>query len=275
MKKLILITLLILVTACSPKNESAADFENSELDCVSDSSVSGIVKGRNVASHEAISKNVVLILIRRDQKVSSCTGVPIAKNVILTAAHCVAYTKESDVHVVFDTSMLCTAGYTREKAISARAMLIHDDFNGSPASHADLALIQLSKNIPNDYIVSKLFNDDIKNISSDVIELSGYGITHENNKDSMILRTTQKSLKQDTEVKGPLLLINQKNSTGGFCRGDSGAPVFGSNQGDKKVIGINSYNIEDQDNKSECHTASVVMYIPVFVPWIETQLRMF
>lgn len=270
--KYLVIPFLFLLSCQPVQKVEPENFKRTELDCISDPSTSQITNGRGVASADPLSKDAVLIIIRRDQKISSCTGVAVAENLILTAAHCVQNANSEDVNVIFDTSMLCSSGYTPDKAISAKSILIHDDFDGNPKSNADLALIQLSKNIANDYTIAKLFDADLAKISSDMVVLIGYGITGEKNKDSMVLRGTQKSFSEDLYVKSPLLLVGQKNSTGGFCRGDSGAPIYVFSNGDKKIIGINSFNI-DEGNGVECHTASAAMYIPYFESWITSATK--
>jgi secreted trypsin-like serine protease len=98
----------------------------------------------------------------------------------------------------------------------------------------------------------------------------GYGITDEQKQDSLVLRTTKKSYKADSFVKESLIGFNQTNKTGGFCRGDSGAPIYVTSGGALKVIGVNSFNVGKEKNK-ECHTASFGMYTPYFKSWILSQ----
>jgi secreted trypsin-like serine protease len=105
--------------------------------------------------------------------------------------------------------------------------------------------------------------------TNDDVLLIGYGITSENKKDSMQLRRTTKSFKNDIHVKESFLGIDQKTKTGGFCRGDSGAPVFVNVHSVKKLYGINSFTVGVEENK-ECHTASVAMLVPYFSTWIQT-----
>lgn len=268
-----LIMPFIFQVSCKPiQKVEPESFKRTELDCVSDSSTSQIIKGRGVASVEKLSKDAVLLIIRRDQKVSSCSGVAISKNIILTAAHCVQNALPEDVNVVFNTSMLCSSGYTPEMAISSKNIIIHDQFDGSPKSNSDLALVQLSRDVINDYTLAQRFEGAVTDISSDTVILIGYGITGEKNKDSMVLRVTQKSFSEDLYIKGPLLLVGQKNSSGGFCRGDSGAPIYVFSKGEQKVIGINSFNMDDGSGL-ECHSASAAMYLPHFNSWISTVVQ--
>jgi secreted trypsin-like serine protease len=236
------------------------------LDCKG----SQILGGRSVLVGEAISKDAVLLLIRRGQKTSSCTGVPVSPRLILTAAHCVQSAPQDGITAIFHTDMKCASGYTAAKTIGSAAYVTHSDYDGTPQAMADLALVKLTNTIPADYPIPT-FYDGKSEITSDEVMLLGFGITDETKHDNLELRTTTKSFSKDATIKKQIIGFRQDTKGGGFCRGDSGAPIYVNCGGVKKVIGINSFNIGTSKN-NECHTASAGMYVPYFSSWIKNQI---
>lgn len=273
MKHYALLFLLSLVS-CTPGkvDDRGPSSENLNLDCRADSSAS-IVNGTVVSMSENDAQTVVMLMVHRNDKVTSCTGVPISEKVILTAAHCVDTAAANDIAAIFYTDMDCASGYSQNNSVTAESYVLHPDFKRDFQSQGDLALIQLSQPIPANYKIASLLEGADK-ITHDEVVMLGYGITHEQAKDSLRLRKTTKSLKDHSYIKGPLIMFSQDDAKGGFCRGDSGGPAFVEVFGAKKIIGINSVNI-GKDPNTECRTASASMYIPVFSDWIKTELNKF
>jgi Trypsin len=176
------------------------------------------------------------------------------------------------IRTVFSTENKCDHGFSREKQIKTKSIVIHPDFDEKPQSQSDIALIYLAEPIPPDYPTALLY-DGKSPISDRRIEMLGYGITNELKQDSMQLRTTTKDYFKDLAIKKSLVIFNQKNNTGGFCRGDSGGPVYTYIGNTKKVLGINSFNISAPNEKNkQCQTAGVAMYIPYFAGWIKSEI---
>lgn len=228
-----------------------------------------IVGGSEVTPEDPLAKQAVLILTEKPGKTSSCTAVPMSENILMTAAHCVADAEPAKIKAVFKSEENCHSGSEEKVYVAATRIAVHPDYDRTPQSKADLALIKLSKNIPGDFRTASLY-DGKSTLSDDQVVMLGFGITGEDKQDSMILRTTKKSFKTDAFVKGPLIGFNQTGKSGGYCRGDSGAPIFITSGGMLKVIGVNSFNVGKEKNR-ECHTASFGMYTPYFKNWILTQ----
>lgn len=272
--KFIALILVFSLSSCDPKpaDERSPNAVQFDLDCVPDQP-SNIVGGKIVNLNDSDSKKVVLLLVRRNNVVTSCTGVPISDRIILTAAHCINTADPNNIQVIFHTDMNCSSGYTRENLISSKSYILHPDFDGSLNSKADIALILLSERIPANYQISQLYTEG-ENLTSDEVLMIGYGITDELSKDSLVLRKTKKSFKNNSYLKRPLIVFSQDDVNGGFCRGDSGAPSFVQTSGLQKIIGINSVNI-GKDAFTECHTASASMYIPDFSDWVKSAANQF
>jgi secreted trypsin-like serine protease len=88
----------------------------------------------------------------------------------------------------------------------------------------------------------------------------GFGITAEDRKDSQVLRKIEKSLKEDVRDRDRTLLIDQTSRKGGFCRGDSGAPLIVELWNEPYIFGVNSANIGLAKGQ-ECQAASLAINV--------------
>lgn len=227
---------------------------------------SQIFNGTDVKAKDPLAQRAVLLLMNKKGKITSCTATPITETLLLTAAHCVFGVDSAKITAVFThdaTVHIQDGGGTR---IAAQRQLIHENYDGTPQSKADLALVKLQNKIPKGYEPVGLYNGkDL--LSEDTLTMLGYGVSDEQKTDSLVLRTTQKSYASDVYIKDGLIGFNQRNSTGGFCRGDSGAPIYVKTHNTLKVIGINSFVASTEPNR-ECRMASFAMYTPYFRSWI-------
>ena len=224
----------------------------------------GIVNGKDIETSDPRSKLAILLLITRGSDLSVCTGVVIAPRVILTAAHCLTQTEPKHVKVILNNR---SGRAPISESRQADRIVIHEKYNGDPKSVSDLALLHLAKSLPEAYKPVSLMQIGEK-ITGDSALLIGFGITGETKHDSMTLRETSKSFKTELHLKETSIGIDQRTKTGGFCRGDSGAPVFADVEKQRKLIGINSFTVGLEKDR-ECHTASVAMLIPHFAGWIK------
>lgn len=231
------------------------------------SSLDPIVGGEVVGFGDPDQQLVVMIRSQREEHDEICTGTLISDRVILTAAHCVAGIQPDNIHPQFVTSNGCAVHQVREARADVIRTVIHKKFDGSPKSLADLALIYLADDAPADQQRLAVLESNLKP-TSDKLLLIGYGITGETKKDSQTLRRIYKSLKNDITLRPPAVLVNQSNASGGFCRGDSGAPILAEVFGEPKIIAVNSANIGMKPN-TECQTMSLAIDTKEFAPWIK------
>ncbi|WP_413944176.1 S1 family peptidase [Bdellovibrio sp. HCB-162] len=250
-----------LLAGCSSSKDASAPNQ-----CVPASQMDGIIGGVKVSATDLLAKKVVLLVMTSGDQGSICTGTPISKNVILTAAHCV---KNADkVTVVFHTDITCESGFSKDKqSITASDFLYHKDYSGQSNAENDVALVKLPKSIPADYQVSKIY-DGKSPLSSDEVTLAGYGITSETGEGSMFLRTTKKSFKSDLRMTSTNVVMSQPEN--GICSGDSGGPVFVEVRGELQILGVNSV-VTGRNEATVCHGRGVSMYAPYYQDWVERQ----
>lgn len=269
MKKLLGATLGVLVAVMAGCSKSE-DAKGPGV-CVPASQLNGIISGYKVSSQDELAKKVVMLLME-GEKSSICTGTPIAKDVILTAAHCVK--GATRVRAIFHTDITCESGFNiNDHAIESSSFFYHDKYSGKTDATNDVALVKLKSAIPSDYDISKVY-DGYSSLSSDTVTFAGYGVTREATEEGVpsgegFLRMTTKSYRSEVRKDGMNLVIDQPYT--GVCSGDSGGPIFVEVRGEKQIIGVNSV-VSGPTQSRVCHGKAVAMYAPHFTDWIRTAL---
>ena len=235
----------------------------------SDEVGTSIVGGKTVDKGDPDQHLVTMLKINRDGRKHICTGALISDRVILTAAHCVAGLSNSNVEAQFVTKEGCPVYHQQTIDREIDRVLIHEEFDGTPTSFADLALILLKDKAPDDQLRLPILTKETK-LTNDTITLLGFGITGEAQRDSQTLRRVTKSFATDFIDEGRKFWVNQSSGSGGFCRGDSGAPLIGEVWGEPYVLGVNSANIGLKPGV-ECQTASIAMSALHFGDWIHSR----
>ncbi|WOJ89570.1 trypsin-like serine protease [Methylocapsa polymorpha] len=166
---------------------------------------------------------VAVVLNRNGSSASFCTATVIARNIVLTAAHCV--TAPDDTRVFFRdaegqstmldvTSIALNPGY-RPDAVRRRLVSI------------DLALVRLAEPLPSAFspVALPKFGPAAAAVGQ-MFRIAGFGVADEGaGKTGGVLR------EGDLIASGPkssiLLWLADPNREGlGACTGDSGAPIF-------------------------------------------------
>lgn len=287
MKKLkVLILCSFFVFSACNSNSRSSNGPNAQIrkidpvkGCVAEEDLlaGNIIGGQLVGQNDEDAK-VVLMVISGNML---CTGAAIRKNVILTAAHCIAGDAET-TSISFYTSRSCESGFDKRKHTQAvEHIFVHEDYNeNAPADKmkGDIAIIVLKKDIPEGYIIHNIVNPD--KIVSDDIWFYGYGRINSEGESRAgvgMLRKTSLPMSLVTILSSvDKVQIDQSQGTG-ICKGDSGGPSFVevSVNGtiERQILGVNSY--VSGPTTSVCSDKSFETLAFPYLQWIDTKLNPF
>lgn len=223
-------------------------------------SAHAIVGGAPVAE-EAIARHVVLI-VGADHL---CSGVAIASDLVLTAAHCVPSTGKYRL-VTFDPR--------RPAVKDVASVAAHPQFS-LRADAPDLALVKLGAPVPN--LIPVVFSERRAPPSvGDRFIVAGFGVGVQGDRKTAGKLRAATLVATDRPTSQQLALIDPRKlgeATGfGVCNGDSGGPVF--DERDRALVGIVSWSARS-DGEPGCGFVSGVIPLARYRYWIvETAARL-
>jgi secreted trypsin-like serine protease len=201
-----------------------------------------------------------------------CTGAAIARDLVLTAAHCVLPGASYKL-VEFDAART-------PQLLDVREIARHPNFNlqtllGHRAT-ADVALIKLTKPLPADILPATLGRAERKPEPGDRYTVTGYGLAvRGDGKTGGTLRTAPLIA---TGKPGNLQIRLVDPSTNGAspglgaCTGDSGAPVYEGTALIGQIIGVVSWST-GPNMTAGCGGLTGVTPIALYRQWIEQTAR--
>jgi hypothetical protein len=148
-----------------------------------------------------------------------CTAVVLARDVVLTAAHCVAGAAEHRVHFRDDAG--------EPVLITPSAKAVHPGYNAKAIEtrqrSIDLALVRIPEPLPARFETAAL--TAAKPAKDDAVTVGGYGLSREG--DHKTTGTFRTAPLKAVEPYGPskILLWTQGSGAMGACQGDSGGPM--------------------------------------------------
>jgi secreted trypsin-like serine protease len=186
-----------------------------------------------------VGRSVVMIL---GSYGTACTATAIARDLLLTAAHCVqpgADYKLVDSQVEGAPVLKDVARIERDPQFDIKHLFAH-------LATADVALIKLADPLPERIPAVRIAADTDTVAIGDTLVVAGYGVTVRGDgrtggtvRVARLAVTGQPGTLQirlfDPSTKGQSLGL-------GACAGDSGAPAFRENNGSLTVIGIVSWS---------------------------------
>jgi secreted trypsin-like serine protease len=178
-----------------------------------------------------------------DSRGNLCTGVALAPNLVLTAAHCVVTPSSHRIRVFQDGSMMDVAGIRRHPAFNMA------NYASSKAT-ADVALIKLNSTLP-DVVVPAQLAAPRRIEAGDTLMIAGFGVTRAQTSNGLgqprmaKLTVTGKPGSLQVRLFDPITR-NEKPGLGA-CTGDSGGPAFDGDSA--SVIGIISWTTAARDGE--------------------------
>jgi secreted trypsin-like serine protease len=183
------------------------------------------------------------IVMVEDNKGDLCTGTALARDLVLTAAHCVARKLNYSVQA-----------YQTGAGIPVRSVMLHPRFDlrayASSRATADLALVRLAQPLP-DIVVPAALAAPRRVAVGESLTIAGFGVTLAGT--DYGLRIPRMAKLVVTGRPGSLQVRLYDNATRnqrtglGACTGDSGAPAF-DGEG-PLVIGVVSWSTAPRDEE--------------------------
>lgn len=217
----------------------------------------------------AIARHVVLIVGSRG---TSCTGVAIARDLVLTAAHCLLPGAEYKL-VRFDPGgvpvLLDTAGIARHPQFDLKTLQAH-------RATADVALLKLAAPLSGGFVPAPLAATPNAVAVGDRFVVAGYGVAVRG--DGRTGGTVRAATLVATGRPGSLQLRLVDPATKGeraglgACTGDSGAPVFSTTDRVPAVIGIVSWSTGERLTAG-CGGLTGVTPLARYQGWVVEQAR--
>jgi Trypsin len=230
-------------------------------------SAAAMVGGAPPASDD-VARHVVLIVGSRG---NSCTGVAVARDLVLTVAHCVlagADYKLVDYDAAHRPMLRDVAAIVRHPHFDLNAMLAH-------RATADLALIKLAEPLPPG-IVPAVLGARVPTMAGESFVVAGFGVTVRG--DGRTGGTVRAAKLVATGRPGSLQLrlvdaVTRNERPGlGACTGDSGAPVFEQTGGRLMVVGVVSWST-GANNSAGCGGLTGVTPLARYRDWIADTAR--
>jgi hypothetical protein len=186
-----------------------------------------------------IARHVVLLVGSRG---TSCTGVAIARDLVLTAGHCVlpgADYKLMEFDAARNPQLRDIATIARHPQFELATLLAH-------RATADVALLKLATPLPQTFAPAPLAAADRAVAAGDPFVVAGYGLATRGDGSSggTVRAATLVATGQPGTLQVRLFDPKSRGDAAGLgaCTGDSGAPVFDTSGGRLAVIGVVSWS---------------------------------
>lgn len=211
------------------------------------------------------ARPIVMVI---DARGDLCTGTALARDLVLTAAHCVALPVKYRIRI-----------YQDGETVAVRAVSVHPRFNmtsyAANRATADLALLKLATPLP-DIVVPAALGAARRVAVGETLTIAGFGVTQAGTALGLgvprtaTLTVTGKPGSLQVRLYDPATR-NERAGLGG-CIGDSGAPAF-DGQG-PMVIGVVSWSTAAQ-NEEGCGGLTGVTPLLNYRQWILDTARKF
>jgi secreted trypsin-like serine protease len=188
---------------------------------------------------DGIARSLVMVVGARDNGGSVCTGTALARDLILTAAHCVAPVAKYSVLPARNAPALVI------KSIQIHPRYDPQSFALNRAT-ADVALIKLAAALPERFVPVSLETPGAAVAVGDRFTIAGFGVTAAGSGNGIGLARAASLVATGQPGTLQIRLFDPATKGGrpglGACTGDSGGPVLREVDGHLEVIGVVSWS---------------------------------
>lgn len=227
MKYFMLILTALTLGACSPANLTSE---------VSAPAADSIVGGEKVARLSAVGKSTVGLYEKDIGYI--CSGTLIAKNLILTAAHCVD-AKSKNLIAVFNTEIKKAK---KDNLRKVTHWAVHPSYSQEMKAKdlGDIAILRFEGALPVGYEAAPILFDAQAVQKNKRTIVAGYGLNWTTliSRGAGVLRTTKLDIDEPVYSQTEALLGQSVRR--GICSGDSGGPAYFEIGGRLHVWGVAS-----------------------------------
>ncbi|MEK6580603.1 MAG: trypsin-like serine protease [Bdellovibrionota bacterium] len=205
-----------------------------------------IIGGDLVPETDPVLKSTVAVTSGN----SLCTGSLIAKDIVVTAAHCVS--NATEMSVVF-TRDLAKSGVSAE-VLGAIINPNYDPFGSK--DNSDIAVLQIKGTLPRGYTSAAIMPTKTKLNNGQVVKLAGFGISNAfTHVGAGVLRKVNVNVRDSAFSRSEVTLDQTRGK--GACHGDSGGPAFViTKTGQLQLWGVTSRGAPD-DTADDCAHGAV------------------
>jgi secreted trypsin-like serine protease len=212
------------------------------------------------------ARSIVMVV---DGRGDLCTGAALARDLVLTAAHCV--TRAADYQV---------KDFPTGSTISVRSIARHPSFEyasyAASRATADLALLKLSAPLP-DIIMAATLAPARRVAVGETLTVAGFGVTAAGTAHGLgvprMATLTVTGKPGSLQVRLYDAAARSQRLRLGACTGDSGAPAFesetagGIGQAVGRVIGVVSWSTGPEDTEG-CGGLTGVTPLLIYRNWV-------
>jgi secreted trypsin-like serine protease len=261
-KQMGLLVAMMALAACSASHDQQTATVNAPE--------SAVVGGQEIEVGSPLAKSTVGIYGSDVGYI--CSGTLIAKNIVLTAAHCVDE-KEKNLKIYFTNKMKGADDAVKRPVVAA---VVNANYSKEVRAEdmADVAVLKFEGEIPGDYTIANMLTDSSELYDGRQIFVAGFGLnwTIGVSRGAGTLRATALEI-DDAKYSATEVKLGQSLRRG-ICSGDSGGPAYLLKDGQLYIWGVASRgDALPVPLVPKCMMFSVYTRVDAYSSWIQDAIN--